>query len=72
MPKNMTEMIQVVERHIGIRYKLEIYKRFIIEMTKRLREARKGARTVDGVTLQLMRPEEKRTLITKVVAECHK
>ena len=40
-------------------------------MTKQLREARKGARTVHGVTLQLMSPEEKRTLITKVVADCH-
>ena len=38
---------------------------------KRLREACKGSRTVDGVTLQLMVPAEKRTLITKVVAECH-
>ena len=56
MPNNMTEIIQVVDRHIGIRYKLAIYKRFRIEMMKRLREAHKGARTVDGVTLQLMSP----------------
>ena len=40
-------------------------------MMKPLREARKGARTVVGVPLQLMSPAEKRTLITKVVAECH-
>ena len=38
---------------------------------KRLREARKGASTVDVVTLQLMSLEKKRTLITKVVAEFH-
>ena len=30
VPKNMTEIIQVVDRHIGIRYKLVIYKRFRI------------------------------------------
>ena len=41
-------------------------------MMKRLREARKGSRTVGGVTLQLMSSSEKRTLITKVLAECHK
>ena len=40
-------------------------------MMKRLQEARNGARTVDGVTLQLMSPAEKRTLIIKIVAECH-
>ena len=44
-------------------------------MMKQLREdckACKGERTVDGVTLQLMSPADKRNLITKVVAECHK
>ena len=39
---------------------------------KWLQEAHKGARTVDGVTLQLMSPTEESTLITKVVSECHK
>ena len=38
---------------------------------KRLWEALKGARTVDGVNLQLMIPAEKRTLIKKFVDECH-
>ena len=71
VPKNMTEIIKVVDRHIGIQYKLAIYKRFRIEIMKWLQEAHKGARTVDGVTLHLMSPAEKRTLITKVVAECH-
>ena len=28
VPKNMTEIIQVVDRHSGIIYKLVIYKRF--------------------------------------------
>ena len=68
----MTEIIQFVDRHIVIQYKLAIYKRFQIEMIKRLQEACKGARTVDGVTLQLMSPVKKTTLINKVVAECHK
>ena len=64
-------MIQVVGRHIGVRYKLEIYKRFLIEMMKCLRESRKGARTVDCITLQIISPAEKRILINKVVAQCH-
>ena len=40
-------------------------------MMKRLWKALKGERTMDGVTLQLMSPAEKRTLIIKVLAECH-
>ena len=71
LPKNITEIIQVVDRHIGIQYKLVIYKIFRIEMMKWLQEARKGTRKVDGITLQLMSPPEKRNFIAKVVAECH-
>ena len=41
-------------------------------MMKRLWKALKGERMVYGVTLQLMSPAEKRTLIIKVLAECHK
>ena len=40
-------------------------------MMKWLRESRKGARTVDCITLHIISPAEKRILINKVVAQCH-
>ena len=71
VPKNMTEILQVVDRHLGILYKNAIYKGFRNAMMKRLREARKRKRGGEGLTLKVMTPAEKRIMITKIVANTH-
>ena len=71
VPKNMTEIIQVVDRHLGIQYKLAVYVGFRKEMMKRLKAARKRSRGADGVTIQTMTPAEKRIMVTKLVADKH-
>ena len=55
-PKNMTKILQVVDRH------------FRSEMMKRLKEARKLKRGAEGMTLKVATPAEKRILITKIIA----
>ena len=71
VPANMTETIQVIDRHIGILYKRAVYRVLRAEMLKRLREARAAAGGAEGVTPQPLLPSEKRILITKAVADCH-
>ena len=71
VPKNMTEVIQVVDRHLGIQYKLAIYAGFRKEMMKRLKQARKRARKAEGVKIDPMTPAEKRIMVTKIVADKH-
>ena len=43
LPANMTDIIQVIDRHIGIRYKRAVYLAMRKEMMRRLAEAREAA-----------------------------
>ena len=71
VPPNMTETMQVIDRHIGILYKRAVYRAMRAEMAKRLREARAAAGGAEGIVVQRMTPKEKRILITKAVADEH-
>ena len=71
VPAKMTEIIQVIDRHIGVQYKRAVYLAFRKELMRRLRKAREEAGTSVGVKITPMAPREKRILITKSVAEEH-
>ena len=71
VPPNMTEVIQVIDRHIGILYKRAVYRAMRREIMRRLREAREAAGTAHGVTIKPMTPRERRILITRAVADEH-
>ena len=47
----MTDVIQVVDRHIGIMYKKAVYLAIRIEIMQRLKNARAAAGTADNVTI---------------------
>jgi hypothetical protein len=68
IPANMTMVLQVVDRHIGVRYKEAVYKEYRKTMTKSLREARKSN---PSAIVQAMTPREKRILITKTIGSIH-
>ena len=44
VPKNMAKIIQVVDLHLGIRYKIATYNGFRKKITKRIKQAEKQAR----------------------------
>ena len=71
IPANMTEAIQVIDRHIGIMYKRAVYFAIRSEYLKRLNEAREAAGNADGITIRGLTPREKRIIITKAVGDCH-
>ena len=71
VPANLTDIIQVIDRHIGIIYKRAVYRAVRVELMKRLREARDAAGCADGITIKAMTPKEKRVLITWAVGDCH-
>ena len=71
VPANLTDIIQVIDRHIGIIYKRAVYKAVRVELMKRLREARELAGTDNGITIKALTPREKRILITRAVGDCH-
>ena len=71
VPANMTDIVQVVDRHIGVRYKQAVYMAFRKEMLHRLKAAREAAGGADGVTIPRLTPREKRIIITKAVAAEH-
>ena len=70
-PARMTENVQVIDRHIGIRYKQAVYLALRAELTKRLEAARAAAGGADGVTIPSLTPREKRILITHAIGEFH-
>lgn len=72
VPASMTETIQVIDRHIGILYKRAVYRAMRTELHKRLSEARAAAGGAEGVTVRKMTPRDKRIIITKAVADCHR
>ena len=71
VPANLTDIIQVIDRHIGIIYKRAVYKAIRVELQKRLRQAREAAGGADGITIKALIPREKRIIITKAVSDCH-
>jgi hypothetical protein len=64
----MTIILQVVDRHIGVRYKEAVYKEYRRRMTKSLMEARK---TDQNAIVEPMTPREKRILITRAIGNLH-
>ena len=48
VPPNMTDIIQVIDRHIGVWYKKAVYCAFRIEMMRRLKVARDETGTTEG------------------------
>ena len=71
VPANLTDIIQVIDRHIGIIYKRAVYRAIRIELIGRLREARVASGGADGVTIKALTPREKRIIITKAIGDCH-
>ena len=71
VPPRMTEIVQVVDRHIGIRYEKAVYMAFRKELMRRLSEARDMAGKSDGVTIEPLTPREKRIITTRAVGNCH-
>eukprot|EP00956_Cyclotella_meneghiniana_P020812 scaffold37180_cov23-Cyclotella_meneghiniana.AAC.2 len=69
VPPNMTSYLQVVDRHIGVRYKNYVYKEYRKEMLKRLRATMTSLNmNTDAMKLT---PKEKRILITHAVGTIH-
>ncbi len=72
LPPGMTDIVQVIDRHIGIIYKRAVYRAMRAELTKRLHEAiAMNGGKVEGVTIKPLIPREKRIIITKAIGECH-
>ena len=71
VPANMTDIIQVIDRHIGVIYKKSVYMAVRKELMRRLQWARQEAGRADGVTIPLLAPCEKRIIITKAIPDCH-
>ena len=72
VPANHTDSLQVLDRHIGVRYKKETYFNFRKDALESLKELRKNAGTADGVVLKRKTPRERRILITHSIGEAHK
>ena len=71
IPANLTEAIQVIDRHIGIMYKRAVYFAVRCKYLKRLNEARDVAGNADGITIRALTPREKQIIITKAIGDCH-
>ena len=63
-PPDLTHVIQPVDRHIGIRYKTEVYKAMRAKIVELINENK-------GESLPRIKPLQKRVLITKIVADTH-
>ena len=71
VPANMTDIVQVIDRHIGVRYKQAVHMAFRTEMVHRLKAAREAAGGADGIIIPKLIPRDKRIIITKAVAAEH-
>ena|GEM_PF-4185552 len=65
-PKKLTWCMQVVDRHLGILYKTDVYRGFRAEMMKRVNACR------DNEIPAKFTSREKRIMITHIVAATHK
>ena len=73
VPARMTDMLQVVDRHIGIRYKVAVYMAMRKVMAGRLTEAiANNGGCAEGVTVPSLTPRELRILITQAIGNFHK
>lgn len=68
-PKNLTLLIQAIDRHIGIQYKNAVTKAVRKVPVERMEEAKRAGTEFDAS--KAFSAAEKRILITKVVAEEH-
>ena len=59
VPPNMSSFLQVVDRHVGIRYKYYVYLMYRKEMVKRLNEIMNSSSTDSNVGVQKLTPAEK-------------
>ena len=71
IPANMLENLQVIDRHIGIRYKEDVYLSARKELTRRLVDAHAANGGACEVTIPSLTPKEKHILIMHVVGEFH-
>lgn len=72
VPARMTDMLQVVDRHIGIRYKVAVYMAVRKEMAGRLTAAiATNGGCAEGVTVPSLTPRELRILITHAIGNFH-
>ena len=71
VPANHTNSLQVLDRHIGIKYKKENYVNFRKDALETLKDLRKNAGTAEGVVLKRKTPKEKRILITNLIGMAH-
>ena len=69
VPPNMTSYLQVVDRHIGIRYKKYVYRMYRREMLSRLNQ-KLDDMDADASIMKLT-PAEKRILITHAIGDIH-
>ena len=53
---NMTDIVQVVDRHIGVWYKQVVYMPFRKEMLHQLKAAREAGGSTDGVIIPKLTP----------------
>ena len=67
----MTDIIQVVDRHIGVIYKKAVYMAVRKELMRQLQWAQQEAGRADGVTIPPLAPCEKCINITKAIPDCH-
>ena len=72
LPANMTLILQVIDRHVGILYKQAVYMAVRKVMMERLQAARNEAGGADGVTVAPLAPGDKRIIITKAIGACHR
>ena len=63
-PPDLTHVLQAIDRHIGIKYKKDVYRAIRAETMKHIRSG-KEAKDI-GMT-----PSAKRILVTKIVADTH-
>ena len=71
VPPNMTWIVQVIDRHIGIMYKLKVYAGYRKVQLKRLKDAWKDNDKGKTAVAAPMSPKEKRILITKIIGHVH-
>ena len=70
LPALLTFIIQVIDRHIGIIYKLCVYKAVRKDALLHLNAAHAAA-IDDTAVANPLTPKEKHILVTKVIGDCH-
>lgn len=71
LPAKLTDIVQVIDRDIGIIYKRAVYHACRVEYMRRFREAEANAVDRKPPMTKPMTPREKRIITTKAIADCH-